>query len=145
MKISNLYIGEIRKITDIEKVDFCNETFESKILGRKVNVMTNKAKNVDFGSNICQSKLVRRTLLLKSSDNSKVARDLIYGGKYKIGNFSVDKVGNTYAVNLNQYYLLRTLLESGYTKKHIGIFKLAKILKKRKNKLEVKNEKSIRI
>ena len=131
MKISNLYIGEIRKITDIEKVDFCNETFDSKILGRSVNVITNKASNVDFGSNICKSKLVHRTILLKSFDNSKVARDLIYGGKYKIGNLDIDKVGKTYATNLNQYYLLRTILGSGYTKKHISIFKLAKILKKK--------------
>lgn len=132
MKICNLYIGEIREITNIEKVEFDNKTFESKILGKNVDVIPNNtSKKIDFGSYIYKSKLVHKTILLKTFSNSKTVRDLIYGGRYKIGNYKAEQVGSMYATNLNQYYILRALRESGYTKKHISILKLAKVMKKR--------------
>ena len=105
MKTSKLYIGDIRQITDIEKV-------ESQ-------------------PTMCKSKLVRKTILLKSFDNSNTVRDIIYGGRYKIGNYKANKVGSKYATDLNQDYLLRAILESGYTEKYISLFKLHKIMKKR--------------
>ena len=105
MKISKLYIGEIRKITDIKKVE------------------SNPA--------IYKSEKVRKTIFLKTFDNSKTAKDLIYGGRYRIGNFKANRVGSKYATDLNQYYLLRSILESGYTRKHISFLKLHKIMKKR--------------
>lgn len=105
MRISKLYIGDIRQITDIKKV-------ESE-------------------PTVYKSELVHKTILLKTFNNSKTVKDLIYGGRYRIGNFKADKVGSKYATDLNGYYLLRTILESGYKKEHIGFLKLAKIMKKR--------------
>jgi len=105
MKISKLYIGDIRKITNVEKVE--------------------------SGLTICKSESVHKTILLKTFDNSKTAKDLIYGGRYRIGNYKANKVGSKYAADLNQYYLIRAILDSGYKKKHISLLSLHKIMKKR--------------
>ncbi len=104
MKVTNLYIGEIRKITDIKKI-------ESK-------------------PTVYKSKLIHKTILFKPSATSKTAKDLIYGGRYKIGNYKANRVGSKYAVNLNNYNISRLILQSGHKRKNISIIKLWKIIKK---------------
>ena len=106
MKISNLYIGKIRKITSIKKVESNPTVYNSEVVYRK-------------------------TILLKTFDNSKTVKDLIHGGRYRIGNFKANRVGSKYATDLNSYYLTRAILESGYNKQHISLLRLHKIMKKR--------------
>lgn len=103
MKISRLYIGDVRKIVDVKK-------------------------EADKPT-VYKAKLVHKTIFLKSHDNSKKVKDILYGGTYRIGNEKANRKGKRYATDLNQYYLLKTILMSGYRRKNIGVIKLTKVMK----------------
>lgn len=108
MKISKLYIGYVRKIVDVAKIE--NEPTWYK------------------------SKVVHKTIFLKPHENSRKVKDIIYGGRYRIGNFKANRVRSKYAVDLDQYPIEHNLLTNGYTKKSVGKRKLLKIMKDNLNK-----------
>lgn len=108
MNVSKLYIGDIRKITKVEKVE------------------SNPA--------VYKSELVRRTIFLKTHDGSKTVKDIIYGGRYRIGNYKANLVGKKYAVDLDRYPIEHNLRINDCSLRFIGKRKLLKIMKNNLNK-----------
>lgn len=111
MKITNLYVGNINMINKIVDKGFDR-----------------------FGVEI---KVQRVTLLYRKNNNSRYAKDIVYGGKYHIGlpDFCDCEIGNLYASNLTSVISIEGL---DFYKKNVSKKKLLQIIKK-----GVENEKSI--
>ena len=106
MKIKNLYIGDVRMITDIRYMDS----------GRMI-------------CDILYTTRFERTSIFEKKENN--VKDIIFGGKYEIkGSVDVDgKVGDEYVSDLKQHALLKIIDVNN--RKTISKRKMLKLIKQR--------------
>ena len=103
MKVRNLYIGEIRIISEID-YNYIDDTDTYK------------------------TKLSRKSILYKLDRKNKV-RDIMYGGTYNIGFPGGNgEAGDEFASELKSGPIINLLQTNGYVRKNITKRKLLKIM-----------------
>ncbi len=106
MKVKNLYVGEIKSISNIEHV---------------------KNKKTLYEDSILTVKLERTTIFLMLDEEKTTVKDLLYGGKYNIKNPVMCGIYDEFATNLDQITISEIL--GDYPKKHISKRKVLQLYK----------------
>lgn len=81
---------------------------------------------------VCYYKIERGTILYKPFECSKYAKDILFGGKYQIGNTHIPNIGTFFIPKLESNETVKKLYLDDYNKEHISRRKLVKIINKKR-------------